>query len=445
MRKLVVFTLLLNLGLFGQVKKLTLAESLEIGLKNSKDLKISQSKLTSAEAQVTSATSQLLPQLGFNAAYTRLSSIPPFEVSLPIPGFTKPIVISPIILDNYSLKFSLQQPLFTGLRLWSLRSSAKYNFNAAESDYNGAVNDAALKIQTAFWNYYKAELNDSVLAENLQQIKQHLDDTKNFLANGLATKNDLLKLEVQYSNTNLQKIEADNNLDIARAAFNQAIGLPLELQTEIEAEKISASEPNGIDSLSPDLNKLFDEAKKNRNELKALQYRLQSSDENISAAGSGWFPSIYLFGDYYYSKPNSRYLPAVNEFKNTWDAGITLQWSLWNWWYTSSQTTIAEQNKIQVETSLSQLNDAVEIEVYQNYLTFKRAYEKINVASLGVKQAEENYRIIREKYDTQVASSTDLIDAETALLLANTNYVNSLIDFKLAKVRLDKAVGRKIY
>jgi outer membrane protein len=445
MRKLIIFMLLLFAGLFGQVKKLTLSESLEIGLKNSKDIKISQSKLTSAEAQVTSATSQLLPQLSFNAGYTRLSSIPPFEVSLPIPGFTKSFVISPIILDNYSLKFSLQQPLFTGLRLWSLRSSAEYNYNAAESDYSEAVNNAALKIQTAFWNYYKAELNDSVLAENLQQIKQHLDDTKNFLANGLATKNDLLKLEVQYSNTNLQKIEADNNLDVARAAFNQAIGLPLETQTQIEVGKILTTEPEGFDSLKLDLNKLFEEAKINRNELKALNYRLQASEENINAAGSGWLPSIYLFGDYYYSKPNSRYLPALNEFKNTWDAGVTLQWNVWNWWYTSSQTTIAEQNKIQVATSLSQLNDAVEIEVFQYYLTYKRAFEKVNVAELGVKQAEENYRIIRDKYYTQVASSTDLIDAETALLLAETNYVSSLVDYKLARVRLDNAVGRKIY
>ena len=445
MRKLIIFTFLLVTGLLGQVKKLTLSESLEIGLKNSKDIRISQSKLTSAKAQVTSATSQLLPQLTFNAGYTRLSSIPPFEVSLPIPGFTHAFVISPIILDNYTLKFSLQQPLFTGFRLWSVRNSAKYNYDAAESEYRGAINDAALKIQTAFWNYYKAELNDSVLTENLRQIKQHLDDTKNFLANGLATRNDLLKLEVQYSNTNLRKIEADNNLDIARSAFNQSIGLPLEIPTLIEVGKVVITEPEAFDSLNLDLNKLFEEAKIKRHELSALQYRLQASDENINAAGSGWLPSVYLFGDYYYSKPNSRYLPALNEFKNTWDAGITLRWSVWNWWYTSSQTTLAEQNKIQVETSLSKLNDAVEIEVYQYYLTYKRAFEKVKVAGLGVKQAEENYRIIRDKYDTQVASSTDLIDAETALLLAKTNYVNSLVDYKLTKVHLDKAVGRKIY
>ena len=437
MKKLIILTLISAAGLFAQSTKLTLSESLEIGMKNSKELKISHSKLVSSSAQVTSANSQLLPQLGFSAGYMRLSDIPPFEVSLPI--LPKPIQISPVILDNYSLKLSLQQPLFTGFRLTSLKNMAQLNYKATELDFNSDKNDEALKIQSAFWNYYKAQQNDKVLEENLQQIKQHLDDTKNFAANGLATQNDVLKIEVQYSSTQLQKIEADNMLDIARMTFNQAIGLPLDSQTDIEAGDLSTTKINY------NLKDLFNEARRSRNELKSLQYRVEASAKNVTASQSTWFPSLYLISDYYYSKPNQRYLPAVDEFKNTWDVGVQLSWSLWNWGYTSSQTTIAEQNKIQAETSLSQLKDAVEIEVYQNYLTFKRSYDKVNVSKLGVEQAEENYRMIKDKYNSQVASSTDLIDAETALLAAKTNYVNSLVDYEIAKVRLDKSVGKKIY
>ncbi|MDR3628443.1 MAG: TolC family protein, partial [Ignavibacteriaceae bacterium] len=404
---------------------------------NSKDLKISYSKLLSASAQVTAATSQLLPQLGFSASYMRLSNVPPFEVSLPI--FPQPIVVSQTILDNYNLKVNLQQPLFTGFRLTSLRSAAKSNYEAVNSDYQNEMNETAFKIHNAFWNYYKAQLNDSVIAENLNQIKQHLDDTKNFLANGQATRNDYLKLEVQYSSIQLQKIEADNSLDIARMAFNQAINLPLEEQTQI---KVDAPEVKIVDYKIEDLQ---NEAKDGRNELKALEYRVDASSENLRASNSVWFPSVFLVGDYYYNKPNSRYMPAVNEFKDTWDLGVTLSWTIWNWGYNSSQTTIAEQNKIQTETSLSQLKDAVEIEVYQNYLTFKRAYDKVNVSKLGVEQSQENYRMTQEKYNTQTSSSTDLIDSEVALLQAETNYNNSLVDYEVAKVRLEKSVGKKIY
>jgi outer membrane protein TolC len=437
MKKFIMAVILVPVILYSQTRELTLKESLEIGLKNSKDLKISYSKLVSASAQVTSANSQLLPQLTFNAGYTRLSNIPPFDVSLPI--FPEPIVVSPVILDNYTLKTSLQQPLFTGFRLTSLRDAAKSNYDAANSDYQNDLNETAFKIQAAFWNYYEAQLNDSVLGENLNQIKQHLDDTKNFLANGQATKNDYLKLEVQYSSVNLQKIEADNSLDIARMTFNQAINLPLDAQTQIKVE-----EPE-IKVTDYNIEDLQSEAKNNRNELKALEYRLYASIENVRASNSAWYPSVYLFGDYYDDKPNERILPAVNEFKYGWDAGVTLSWTIWNWGYNSSQSTIAEQNKIQTETSLSQLKDAVEIEVYQNYLTFKRAYDKVNVSKLGVDQSQENYRITKEMYNTQTASSTDLIDSEAALLQAETNYNNALVDYEVAKIRLEKSAGKKIY
>ncbi len=437
MKKIFIIIMLMTSALFGQARKLTLSESLQLGLKNSKELKIAQSKLVSAGAQVTSATSQMLPQLSFTGSYTRLSNIPPFQVSLPI--FAKPIQISEVILDNYNLKLTLQQPLFTGFRLSSLRSAAKSNYSAADMEYQSDLNNAALKIQSAFWNYYKAELIRNVLKDNLKQIKQHVDDTKNFLANGLATKNDILKLEVQYSNAELQKIEADNNVDIARSAFNQALGLPLESMTEIETENV---QPEKSDF---NLQELIAEARNNRHDLKALESRVEASSAGVRAAQSGWLPSVYLVGDYYYNKPNQRILPAVNQFKDTWDVSVSLNWSIWNWGYTSSQTTIAEQTKVQAETSLSQLKDAVEIEVYQNFLTYGRAYEKVNVSKLGVDQAEENYRTIKEKYNTQVASSTDLIDAETALVQAKTNYSNSLVDYELAKIKLLKSVGRKIY
>ncbi len=437
MKNIIALILILSFNVFAQQQKLTLTQSLEIGIKNSKDLRISRTKLVSSEAQISAANSQMLPQFSFTANYTRLSDVPPFEVNLPF--LTKPMVISPTILNNYNLRLSFQQPLFTGFRLFSLKKAAKFNNDAVKFDYSKDLNEVAWKIQNAFWNYYKAQLNDNLIKEILVQIKRHLDDTKNYMSNGLATKNDLLKFEVQYSNTQLQLIDADNQLDIAKAVFNQALGLPLESDTEIDVNSIN---PKPIDL---NYQTLLTEANSNRNELKSLNVKLMASEEQLKTAESGWYPSVYLNGDYLYNRPNQRYLPAVDAFKDTWDLGVTLSWTLWNWGYTGSQTTIAEQNKLQTETLLEQLKDAISIEVYQDYLTFKRAYDKVNVSLIGVKEADENYRSTMEKYNTQIASSTDLIDAETSLLLAKTNYNNSLVDYELSKVLMEKAEGKKIY
>ena len=97
------------------------------------------------------------------------------------------------------------------------------------------------------------------------------------------------------------------------------------------------------------------------------------------------------------------------------------------------------------EKTLSELKDAVQVEVYQSYLKYKRSFDKVDVSRKSVEQADENYRIMQQKYDEQLATSTDLIDAEVSVLQAKTNLTNSFVDYQLAKVQLEKAIGRKIY
>ena len=437
MKRILGIILLFAISAFSQSKVLTLEECIKLGMENSNELKISKAKLIGSDAKVTEANSHLLPQLKLNASYQRLSNIPPVEISLDF--LPQPVQIAPVILNNYNLKLSLQQPLFTGFRLWSAKSIAENNYKASNYEYDKELNEAAFKIQNVFWNYYKAEQIKNLIEENLRLIKKHVEDTKNFMERSLATRNDLLKLEVQYSNTQLQLIEAENNQDIARSSLNKQLNLPLEANTDIEA--------GNIDSSFNDYNlkDLINKAHVNRNDLKSLEYRLEASDKGITAANAGWYPSIYLVGDYYYSRPNQRIFPAQDKFKDTWDVGVSLQWDIWNWGFTSSQSTQAEQQKVQVEASLSQLKDAVELEVYQSFLTYKRAQDKIRVSRQTVDQANENYRITQQKYEQQLATSTDLIDAEVSLLQAKTSLTTSLVDYQIAKVKLNKSVGQKIY
>lgn len=437
MKKAIIYMILLAFANLYPQHKMTLDESLQLGLKNSKNLKISKSKLLTSEAKITETTSQLLPRLSFNAGYTRLSDVPPFEVQLPI--FPVPVKIQDVVLNNYTLKVSLQQPLFTGFRLLSLKSASENNRNAAEADYNKDANEEAFNIINAFWNYYKAQKLKDYLDENLKQVAAHLTDTKNFLANDLVTTNDLLKLEVQYASLQLKQIEAANNLNTSRALFNKVIGFPISDQTEIDMK-----EPE-VDTTLYNYDLLIYSAMQTRLELSAMNSRVQAGKENVSAASSGWYPSIYLFSDYYYNRPNQRIMPTLDQFRDTWDAGVTLSWDIWNWGYNSSQVEQARQNLNQLNTSNELLKENIQIEVYNNFMALNAARDKINVAKTGLAQAEENYRGINEKYNVQYATSTDLIDAETSRLQSQNDLINSLVDYQTALARLLKSAGKKIY
>lgn len=437
MKKIFFAVIIFTVTNFAQTKILTLEESLRIGIENSKALKISRAKKIGAEAKVTETTSQMLPKFSLGASYTRLSSVPPFEVQ--IPNFPTRVKIQDAILNNYGVKLSLQQPLFTGFRLSSLKSAAEYYYEASLNDYNKETNEAAFAIHSSFWNIYKAQKVLALVEENLKQLESHLADTKKFLDNGLVTKNDYLKLEVQLANVRLMKIESENNYKISQAAFNKALGFNLAGQTEISAAEISVE---GIDFK---YDELINDAFNAREELKAAQFRINAGEETVNAANSNWFPSVYLFGNVYYNRPNQRITPLKDEFKDTWDVGVSLNWDLWNWGYTSSQTVQAEQQLVQTQTAFEQIKENIELEVYQAYLKLISEFDKVEVSKKSVEQTEENYRITNEKYNQQMATSTDLIDAEVSLYDARTKLSNALVDFQLAKVRLEKAAGRKIY
>jgi outer membrane protein len=422
---------------FAQKKQFTLEESLELGLSNSKELKISQSKVTASDAKISEAGSMLLPKFSLGASYTRLSEVDPFQITVPFSPV--PIQIQESIFDNYSLQLSLQQPLFTGFKLMSLRKAAKYSFEAQSVEHTKEINEAALRIRTAYWNFYKTQKVLVLIEENLKALANHLKDTQEFLKNGLVTKNDLLKIDVQYSNLMRKKIDADNNVNLARVNFNKAIGLPLDEKTQIKTDD------KCFDISIYKYDELLIEAFEKREELKSISLRIKAGEEYISAAQSGWLPSFYLFGHINYNKPNQRILPLENKFNSTWDVGVSMNWSLWDWGNTKAKTIQAEQQVIQTEEMLKLFKEGIEAEVYRNYLKLISEFDKVEVSRKVIESAEENYRITKEKYLQQLATSSDLIDAEVELLNAKTQLATSKVDLELAKAELEKSVGRKIY
>jgi outer membrane protein TolC len=437
MKKFIIFFFLIYSAVSFSQQKLKLSDCLQLGLKNSKELQIANSKIVSSSAKVDEVRSQFLPQLKFSASYTRLSDVPPFEISVPF--YPKPIQLAPSILNNYYFRLSLQQPLFTGFKLSSLKNAAELNRHASEEDFEKEKNETGLAIRIAFWNLYKAEQLKQITDENLEALNKHIEDTRNFMEQGLTTQNDLLKLQLQSSNTRLQQIDAENNIKLAKMNLNKTIGLPQDEPAEIETGEISISFDN------PELAGLIKEAKNNRSELKALALRIEAGEYNVNAAKSTWYPSVYATGNYYYSNPNQRYQPPQDKFYGTWDIGVSLSWDIWNWGTTSAQTTQAEENVRQLKLASEQVQETIEMEINQNYLSLTYIKEKIDVTNTAIEQANENYRTTEEKYKHQLATSTDLIDARALLNQAEINKANVIADYQIAKIKLLKSAGKPVY
>lgn len=411
---------------------LTLDKAIEIGLQNSKQLHSSLMKVKSSEAKVKEVSALRLPSLKLNAGYRRLSEVDPFIINTPFGSFP----IAPGIFDNYSVQLSVFQPLFTGFRLVGNINLNEELSNATKEEFNKDKSELLFNIKNSYWGVFKAMQFKKVMDETVVQIKAHVEDAKNLEKAGMLTKNDILKIEVQLSNAIYQQLEAENAVKLAMTALNNVMGIPLNTQIEI------VSDVNLNEYKTEELSKLVSVAIENRPEVKAADSRVKASEAGVTLAKSSWYPQLSLYANYYYSKPNQRILPTQNRFDGTWDAGINLSMNLWDWLTTKHQTDQAEAQLAQAIDGIGLIKDGITLEVTQNYLSLTQANKKIEIAKLIVTQAEENLRVTSQKFRNGLATSSDLIDAEAALISAKTNYTTSIVDYELVKAKLEKSLGK---
>ncbi len=413
---------------------LTVDDAVRIALENSPMLHASLMKTEAAQGKASETRAVRLPSVKLSGGYTRLNPITPFEFTLP--GSGQSFVISPSIVDNYTLKASLAQPLFTGFRLQGSENLAEFNAEATHQDYGKDRADLIFNTKSAYWGVLRAIEVKKSIDTSVAQVQAHVTDAENLLEQGLATTNDVLKLRVQLSNAELLQIQAGNGIRIGIVALNNLMNIPL----ETVIQPVSSLETVEHDTTAHSV--LIATALAQRPEVKGMELRVRASEAGVTVAKSGWYPQISLFADYVTAKPNARIVPAVELFRDTWDVGVNFSLDVWNWLTTSYQTSQATAQLAQTQDMLSTLKNGVALEVTQAYLDLHEAHDRIGVALTAVQQAEENYRTSYEKYREGLLLTSDLLDANSDLLRARVSHTQALVDYEIGLARLERSIGK---
>jgi len=432
----VAVLLLIPLVAGAQRKPLSLEEAVAAGLERSPGLRASRAALESRAAAAREISAARLPALKMGGGYTRLSEVPDFQVTLPIAP--EPITVSRSYFNNLSLRLGVQQPVFTGLRLEAGERSARMLEAAAGQDLEKDRAEFVYAVKSAYWGLARAREFEKVIDENIRQVAEHLKDVRAFFGQGLLTKNEVLRAELELSNAEMMRIDARNAAEVALTALDSLIGLPLATDVELTTSAESQASRIPADAAEP---APADEALALRPELKAADLRIKASEWGVKAARSGYYPQVFLAGNYYYLRPNPRYLPTLDKFKGTWDVGVSVSFDLWDWGQTRSRAEQARAQLAQAQSARRLLEDQATLELTQCRLAVSRAKEKVRVAGQAVGLAEENFRVSRERFRQGVALSADVLDAELALLEARMNRTQADIDLVLAQARLEKAMG----
>jgi outer membrane protein len=415
-------------SLQAQEKKiLTLPEAIQLSLQNSHRLKGSEAKIEEATAALKEAVEKKLPDASITGSYMRLSSAN-IDLQNKTNGGT-PAESPKVSQAMYGIA-NISMPLYAGSRIRYGIESSRYLQKATELDAAQDREEVIANTIEAYINLYKAKAAVNLVKENLSQSQSRVNDLSNLEKNGLLARNDLLKAELQSSNTELTLLDVENNWQLANVSMNLMLGLPQD--TELAPDSASLS-------LTPDvktLNEYIQSALANRKDVEALGFRKKAAETGVKAVKGEYYPALQLTGGYIAAN-----VPKVLTITNAVNVGVGVSYNIGSLWKTKAKVQQAETRTKQLAATEAILDDQVRIQVNQQYLNWLSSQKKIQVYAKAVEQAQENYKITKNKYDNSLATTTELLDADVAWLQAKLNYAFAKADAVVAYNKLLLTAG----
>jgi outer membrane protein len=184
------------------------------------------------------------------------------------------------------------------------------------------------------------------------------------------------------------------------------------------------------------------EAASERPERDALSARIAGAGERIEVARAERRPTIALAGGVDYARPNPRIFPRLEEWRESWDASVQFNWRFWDSGRTAAAIAEASAAREAAERRLQEFDRLLDLEVRQRQLELASAAAAIAAASDAVASAREGRRVVGDRFDAGVATSTEVLDAQVALLQAELDRTQAIANARLAEARLARALGR---
>jgi len=425
------FALLLPGMLYAQnVKKLTIQEAIQLGVDNSKNLKLSQNKIEASIAQLEITKDNALPTASASAIYNH-AEIPTNTLVI---GGGDPINL-PKRADAFIGLASVQQLVYGGGKLKYAKESSKLLSDVAKLDADKVKEEAVFATIDTYYSLYKLSQSHKVVDQNLASIASQLKQAERFFEQGIVTKNDVLRFQLQQSNVTLTKLEIEGNQKIVNYNLDILLGLPEDTQIEI-------TDPAGdAQAVSPLMNYL-DEGMSTRQELKQLDLRNKVADLDVKTVKANTLPTFALGADVYYINPSGNFIPSNHQYIVPMTVGATLSWNIGNLWTNKNKVSNARIQQQEVSIQKTIQSDQVKTEINRNYQNYQVARNKINVLETSIAQASENDRLFASRYKNNVASVIDRIDAETLLYQAKINLEIAKADAGIAYYTLLKSTGK---
>ena len=487
MKKILNLVLLLTLALASHAQRvLTLDSCRALALANNKELRMSQEKVKAAHYEQKAAFTNFLPKIDVGGTYMRTqkeisllsdaqknaignvgtavgaqlqqfgNQLQQIAVSHPellplleplsgvmgqLPGALNGVgqgIVDAFRTDTrnlYAGAATLTQPIFMGGKILAYNKITKYAEQLAASQHATGMEDVVMSTDQAYWQVISL-VNKKRLAESFVELVRKLDsDVNKMLEEGVATQADALSVRVKVNEAEMALVQVEDGLSLSKMVLCQLCGLPLDTEIRLADEEME-------DLALPDTftESNVNTALANREELKSLELASKIYRQKVNVARAGYLPSIGLTASYLFSNP-SLFNGFENKFRGTWGIGVVVTIPVFHWGENIYKVRAAKAEANIARYRLDDAREKIELQVTQNSYKVNEAAKKLAMAEKNMEKAEENLRYANFGFREGVIPTSNVLEAQTAWLSAQSGKIDAQIDLKMSEIYLNKSMG----
>lgn len=338
--------------------------------------------------------------------------------------------------NSYAVVGNLRIPISDYLvSLQPARRASAADLEAARSRRATEASRAGLDARVAYYEWLRTRAQVAVAEQALESALARLADAKIGLAGGTLAPADVLQIE---------SLEASSRVALASAKSYEAVARTnLAVLIEVEPDSIAVGEDvrGELDAAAVTLDAVLDSARRNRDELRALDQAERSAEEAATGTRSELWPRLDAVGSVTYANPNPNFFPPSNEWNTSWSIGLNLSWGIDRFFSGRAQKKELEANARLFRAQRAEAARGITLEVTAAWQAFQRAATAVKLSGPDIAAAEGAYSQRVALFQAGEATTTEVIEAELNRFNASLRSVNARIDLRIARAQLDRAAG----
>lgn len=445
-----------------------------MALSNNKELMVKAERVRQAGYQRKQAFAAYLPALDFAGGYTynqKKLSLFDSDQLLPTKSFnlatqsyefnvvTNPITHQPVttpdgtpipsevaLIPKEAMEFdihnvffgavTLTQPIYMGGKIVAMNRLAKIQEEANRMLQENESQNVIYAVDAAYWTVVSLNAKHR-LAKSYVNLLDTLDrNVKLMLDQGMATRSDLLSVDVRLNEANVDLLKVENGLSLSRMALAQICGLPVHSDINVADEGVAQAIPSAEIATRYNMEEVYSR----RPDLRALEMASEATVQQKRVALSEMLPNIALIGSYSFTNPNM-FDGFKNRFGGAFSVGVMVKIPLWHWGGNYNGYRAARSAETISKIQVADAREKIDLQVSQAAYKAQEAVKTYLATESNLAKAQENLRTATLGFREGVITTDDVMAAQTAWLKAHSENIDAMIDVKLCDVYLSKVLG----